>query len=158
MKTKTAQVAVSLIALAALAVVGVSCSTLAGCVTSSHVRWSFIQAVGGIRVGEAQPGASGSWTIPIECDVSGLTAVTTRPTTLNSALAVRDVRSEARQGEIRIWIVTCVVSRRHPEPHWARSISLKGVKAGRYLVQYLDPDGTTAAIRSIELRETGAAR
>ena len=143
----------SLAMLAGLAIVGVSCSTLTGCVTSKHINWDFVQAVGGIKLGDPQPVANGEWTVPVECDVSGLTAVTTKPTALNSALIVKDVRWKAQQDRILVWVVACVVTDQHKEPHWTRSITLKGVKQGKYAVQYLNPDGSTAEIRSVDLHE-----
>ena len=136
--------------LVGLAIVGVSCSTLMGCVTSRHINWDFVQAVGGIRVGDPQPVANGEWAVPVECDVSGLTAVTTQPSTLNSALVVKDVQLQAQQGKIVVWVITCVVTDQHKESHWTRSITLKGVKQGKYAVQYLNPDGSTVDLRSVE--------
>ena len=143
----------SLMVLAVVFAVCTSCSTLIGCVTSEHTTWNFVKAVGGIKVGDPQPVANGGWFVPVECDVSGLTAVTTKPTTLNSALVVKDVRWKADQDRILVWVVTCVVTDRHKDSHWNQRISLKGIKPGKYAVQYLNPDGTTAEIRSIQLHE-----
>ena len=150
MKTK---LIVTLVALASLAIVSISCSTVAGWVTTSRIDWSFIQTVGGIRVGDPQPLSKGNWIIPIECDVSGLTTVTVKPTTVNSALVVKDIRCKTRRDTILVWAVACVVTERYRESHWTQGISVKGTKPGKYTVQYLNPDGTTVDIRSIELRE-----
>ena len=76
----------SLVILAVVFAVCTSCSTLIGCVTSEHATWNFVQAVGGIKVGDPQSVTNGEWAVPVECDVSGLTAVTTKPTTLNNNL------------------------------------------------------------------------
>jgi hypothetical protein len=150
---KRRAILVSLMVLAGLAILGVSCSTLTECVTSSHLTWGFVQAVGGIKVGDPRPVAAGEWAVPVECDVSGLTTVTTKPTTVNSAWVVRDVRWKARKDVILVWVVACVATDRHSESHWTRSITLKGVKPGRHAVRYLNPDGSMTELRSIELHE-----
>lgn len=144
---------VLVVILVGLAIVTASCSTLAGFVTSSHVDWSFVQTVGGMKVGNPQPISKGSWSIPIECDVSGLTTVTTKPTTLNSSLVVKNVKCMTKQDRILIWVVTCVVTERYKESHWTNNITLKGMDKGKYRVQYLNSDGSLVDIRLIELRE-----
>ena len=47
--------------------------------------WSFVQAVGGLTV-EAPRRTNGGIELPMHVDVSGLTTVTHRPTTINSGL------------------------------------------------------------------------
>ena len=133
-------------------ILAVSCSTAVGIATAAHRDWTFMQAVGGIRVGDPQSVSRDTWTLPIECDVSGLTEVTTKPTGINSALVVKDIKTQTRQDKILVWVVVCVVTDKYTESHWAKSIQLKGVKEGKYSVQYLNPDGSTVGIRTIELR------
>ena len=136
-----------------VAILATSCSTAVGIVTSDHRDWKFIQDVGGIRVGDPIPATGDIWNLPVECDVSGLTEITTKPTGINSALVVKDIKSQTRQDKILIWVVVCVVTDKYTEPHWTKSIRLKGVKEGKYSVQYRNPDGSTVDIRSIELRK-----
>ena len=135
------------------AILVTACSTAVGFVTSDHRDWKFIQDVGGIRIGDPIPATGDIWNLTVECDVSGLTEITTKPTGINSALVVKDIKSITRQDKIHIWVVVCVATDKYTESHWAKSISLKGVKEGKYTVQYLNPDGSTVGIRSIELRK-----
>ena len=151
MKTKSIILATMMVL--GVAILATSCSTAVGIVTSDHRDWKFIQDVGGIRVGDPISATGDIWNLPVECDVSGLTAITTKPTGINSALVVKDIKSRTRQDKILIWVVVCVVTDKYTEPHWTKSIHLKGIKEGKYSVQYLNPDGTTVDIRSIELRK-----
>lgn len=61
--------------------------------------WSFVQSVGGIAV-ETPTLLTWGWVLPVRADVSGLQAVTTKPTTLNSALVCEEtgVQFEGRRG------------------------------------------------------------
>lgn len=72
---------------------------------------------------------------------------------MNSGLVVKDVQIEAKQETMLIWAITCVVTDRSKESYWTKGLTLKGVQPGHYRVQYLNPDGSTAGIRSIELRQ-----
>jgi len=148
---KTKPTICTLLTLAALAVGNFSCSAITGCATSFHATWAFIQTVGGIKVGDAYPATNKTWTVAVECDVSGLTTITTKPTTMNSALVVKDVRCEVQQHQLRIWVVTCVATGRTNQPHWAKDMKLNGIEPGQYQVMYLNPDGSTVKIRPIEL-------
>lgn len=137
--------------LTGLAIGCMSCSSLMGCVTSSHCNWDFIQGVGGIKVGDPKPVPNDGWVIPVECDISGLTTVTRKPTDLNSALVVKDVRCRVEQNRILIWVVSCVITDKYKNPHWTKDVPLKGIGRGKFTVQYLNPDGSTVNIRSVEL-------
>ena len=151
MKTKPIILATMMVL--GVAILGTSCSTAVGIVTSDHRDWNFIQDVGGIRVGDPIPATGDIWNLPVECDVSGLTEITTKPKGINSALVVKDIKSRTMQDKILIWVVVCVVTDKYKEPHWTKGIHLEGIKEGKYSVQYLNPDGTTVGIRSIELRK-----
>ena len=150
---KRNQMTVSLIGLAALFIATASCATLTACATSQHRTWRFMQSVGGIKVGEAQAASGKTWNIPVECDVSGLTTITTKPAIMNSALAVKDVKVEVKQDQIMIWVVTCAVNGQCRAARWNKGVELGGVEPGHYRVQYLNPDGSTVEIRSMELRQ-----
>jgi hypothetical protein len=152
MKKKTKLIITTLTVFAALILVTVSCSTIAGCVTSSHESWGFVEAVGGIKVGEPHSVSPNNWAVPIECDTSGCTAVTKEPTTVNSALVIKAVKKRVKQDHILIWVVTCLVTDRYKYAHWTNDIAIKGIQPGTYKVQYLNPDGSAVDIRSIELR------
>lgn len=118
--------------------------------TSEQRDWAFIQSVGGLAVGEPQRLADGNYRLPINCDVSGLKQITIKPTTLNSALAVRETGCAVRGQTIQLWIKTCVMDARHSPA--APDMVLKNVPAGRYQVQYRSRDGSVVNLHEIELK------
>ncbi len=119
-------------------------------ITSEQRDWNFIQAVGGLAVGEPQKLENGNYRLPLSCDVSGLKRVTVKPTTLNSALAVRETAYAVRGQTIRLWIKTCVVDARHNSA--APDVVLKNIPPGHYQVQYRNRDGGVTDLREIELK------
>ena len=122
-------------------------STIAGVVTSSHRDWKFIQSVGGIRLSAT----SESEHIPVYCDVSGLAPATPGPTSINSALAVKQERYKLRGKTIQYWIVTCVFTENY-RTRTTKGIRIPGLADGEYSFEYLNPDGTTVEVGKIEVR------
>ena len=53
--------------------------------------WEFIESVGGIAIGTPSRNLRGSVYLPVNCDVSGLTTITKKPTMINSALVVKGI-------------------------------------------------------------------
>jgi hypothetical protein len=151
MKIKAASVIVVLMGPLAIILVTTSCSMVADCLTS-HEPWNFVEAVGGIRIGDPQPVSPGVWTLPVECDVSSLTEVTTKPTTLNSARVVKNVEQDVKQDCILIWVVTRLANEKYKDSHWTNGITVRGIRQGIYKLVYLNPDGSTVDLRSIEFR------
>lgn len=119
-------------------------------VTSEQRDWSFIQSVGGLAVGEPQKLDNGSYRLPIRCDVSGLQTITIKPTTLNSALGVRETGCAVRGQTIQLWITTCVVDAKHSSA--APDVVLKNIPSGKYQVQYRNRDDTVVNLREIEIK------
>lgn len=75
-----------------LGTVCIACS-----LSEQPANWQFLQSVGGIAVG--MPVKTGElWRLPFQVDISGLTTVTTTPSTLNSGLACQRV-SAVVEGE-----------------------------------------------------------
>jgi hypothetical protein len=70
--------------------------------------WSFVTAVGGLKVG-APVHSDGEWSLPIQGDVSGLKAITNRPTTMNSALVCEAVKARVKGQDIFLMLKTTLV-------------------------------------------------
>jgi hypothetical protein len=107
---------------------------IAGFFTQETRDWEFIQSVGGMKLSQKQN------SLVVDCDVSGLRKVTVKPTTVNSALAVRKLKHTRVGNTIQLRLVTSVIEKgisTTPKP-----IDLSKYRAGTYSVQYLDPDGT----------------
>jgi hypothetical protein len=67
--------------------------------------WSFVKAVGGLKVGAPVQSKDG-WLLPIQADVSGSKAITTKPTTINSAIACKSVNARVKGQDIFLVIAT----------------------------------------------------
>ena len=125
----------------------ISCMFLLGCPLSEHRDWSFMQKVGGLSVGgqDKKP----DWLI-IRGDISGLKEFSVKPTQMNSALAVKSVESIVRDSVIQIYVVTTVISEKYSTTEIA-GVNLSGVKKGKYMVQYLNPDNTTVNLKEVRI-------
>ena len=83
--------------------------TLYGCaaVMTQEQSWSFVTAVGGLEF--ATPvHVNNRWELPIRADVSGLRAITTEPTTMNSGLVCDSTKANIEGRNIFIVIVTTI--------------------------------------------------
>jgi len=69
--------------------------------------WSFVTAVGGLEVGTPVQ-TNGAWSLPIRADVSGLQAITNKPTTMNSALVCEAVKAQVKGNDIFLVLETGV--------------------------------------------------
>ena len=69
--------------------------------------WSFVTAVGGLEVGTPVQ-SNGRWSLPIRSDVSGLQAITNKPTTINSALVCTAVKAQVKGSDIFLVLETSV--------------------------------------------------
>lgn len=112
--------------------------------------WAFMQSVGGIMIGTPRY-QKGSWSLPVECDVSGHTRVSTEPTRLNPETVWAGTMIEVEKDRIYLTIDTSA-----PPPGKANTAcgltNLGRLKPGRYSVIYRDPDGSQHPIRTIELK------
>jgi hypothetical protein len=90
-----------------------SCSSLMSMAAYSSRDWEFIQSVGGIAVGSPWRDDGGYVFLPIDCDVSGLRAITVKPTLINSALVCEAPRVRVRERSVFILICTSLPSGRH---------------------------------------------
>lgn len=110
--------------------------------------WQFVQSIGGIAVGKPEPLSSG-WSLPARADVSGLTAVTLKPTTLNSGLVCE--RTVATVEGRRIFLT--VVSGLARSGYMARCppANLRHVAAGQYRVFYRGPDESPVELSEVSI-------
>jgi hypothetical protein len=106
--------------------------------TSTVADWEFIQSVGGIAVSVPTKNNDGSWTLPVACDVSGLTTITRKPTSLNSALVVTDTSARADGNKIHLMVVINSALRSKRTSH-CTAVNLGNMKRGEYIVVYGDP-------------------
>ena len=82
---------------------------LHGCaaVLAEERPWSFVTAVGGLEVGTPVR-SNETWLLPVRADVSGLQAITNRPTTLNSAVVCEAVKAHFQGQDIFLILETTV--------------------------------------------------
>jgi hypothetical protein len=97
--------------------------------------WSFVQDVGGIRIGGASRMADGAVELAIECDVSGLRPITCKPQHLNSAIGVSKVLATVEGWRIAISLRTGV-----GETSACRPLTLRNLESGTYSIVYSGAD------------------
>ena len=127
--------------------IAAACSPILNVAMSEHRDWDFMKSVGGLTVGVQDKNPD--WLI-IRGDVSGLAQYSTKPTTINSALTVMDVRKNVEGTNIQVYVVTTLACEKYPDPK-IYGVSIKGVKEGRYLVQYLNPDGSVVDLKEVTI-------
>src|SRR5271169_2462329 len=109
------------------------CCALTASASAESDSWDFLQAVGGISVEAPLHSASG-WSLPVHANVSGLERVTTKPTTLNSALVCEQTIAKVEGQSIYLTIVP-VLAHANFSPR-CPSAQLGNLAAGRYRVFY----------------------
>ena len=105
-----------------------------GWFSSQHRDWEFVQRTGGIRIEDARV-VEGKKVLPVEYDVSGLSTVTRKPTTMNSGLAVRKIIVSKRNGNLVIKVVTQVVENKNVTGR-IHFVDLSAIPPGKYEVFY----------------------
>lgn len=96
-------------------------------------NWKFVQSVGGISVGFPAL-ASDGWSLPIDCDISGLKKVTVKPTVLNSGIACKSVAANVEGHNIYLTVNTSIAgSGRNAQ---CPPASLGHIPKGEYTVYY----------------------
>lgn len=125
------------------------CTSCVSLVTSHGQSWEMVQSVGGLRVDNPVTQADGTVFLPVICNVSGLETITVKPTMHGSSLVVRKIAVKCRKDKIQLQVVTCVVDNRHTSA--TKGVDLGRLKKGTYLVEYLNPDGTTVTLREVEV-------
>jgi hypothetical protein len=138
-----------------LATATIAFSGVAGFLTKETQDWKFIQSVGGMKV------SLKGTTLVVDCDVSGTKKVTVKPTMINSAMGVREVKDKRDGNKIYLTLVTSVIEKgvtTSPKP-----LDFSGYPEGEYSIEYLDSDGTKHALAKVTLQrkkdgEQGGAR
>lgn len=105
-----------------------------GWLTSEGRDWQFVQQTGGIRIG-APLERDGKKILPVEYDVSGLSAVTRKPTTLNSGLAVRRIEAKMKNKQIVLRVFTQLIDKSGITGP-LHFVDLSRIPAGSYEVFY----------------------
>ncbi len=116
---------------------------LVGWLTQEHQNWAFIESVGGMKVELKNK------KLDVVCDVSGTRQVTTKPTTLNSGIDVRELKWTQVGNSIRLSVMTSAIGKGMQTS--CGSIDLSKVPTGVYAVEYINRDGTTHLLRKIAL-------
>lgn len=116
------------------------CSEAAASASASRQRWEFVQSVGGIRVSHATRNESGAATLYLDCDVSGLKEITTKPTRVNSGIVCIAPEVEIAGGVIYVEIRTAL-----PSVSWKSAecppVDLGKIPSGAYEVRYKGTSG-----------------
>ncbi len=100
--------------------------------------WEFMESVGGISIGTPYRTSKGTVYLPINCDVSGVTEITRKPTLMNSAIVVDAVTAKVRKNEILISVDTGLVKEK--SKCTCDGVDLGNVPAGQYEVLYCGSD------------------
>jgi hypothetical protein len=111
--------------------------------------WGFIQSVGGIAIGEPKFENS-HWVLPVHCDVTGLKAITTEPTALNSGLVWTDTKTRIAGNVIYLSIETALAGIGGKSSDCGPA-KLGKPKPGTYKVMYRSPDKSTDSLGVIEI-------
>ena len=119
-------------------------SGLTGFLTQESRDWDFIKSVGGMKVSAKDK------TLVVDCDVSGIRKVTVKPSTINSAMAVRKIWHKRVGNTIQLKVVTSVIEKGINSA--CKPLDLSAYPDGTYKVEYLNSDGTTQALGKVTLK------
>lgn len=100
--------------------------------------WEFMASVGGVAVDEPIRNPDGSVTLPVKCDVSGLTTITKKPTMINSALVVTGIDKDVEERQILISVHTGLASKNTTSV--CSAVGLGNIPPGEYQVYYYGSD------------------
>ena len=121
-----------------------------GWFTSEGRDWQFVQQTGGIRIGDPMD-TDGKIVLPVDYDVSGLTAVTRKPITLNSGLAVRKIKAQKKDNRLVLQVFTQLMEKSSiTGPH--HLVDLTGIPIGTYDVYYESAEDEEKFLGHIKIR------
>jgi len=109
--------------------------------------WMFMVAVGGIAVDTPVRDKQGAVILPVRCNVSGLEAITKKPTQLNSALVVKNIEARVVKTTIYLSVFTGIASK--GATCRCSGVDLGDIPAGRYDVVYYGSDREKHGLGSI---------
>ena len=108
--------------------------------------WKFMEAVGGVAIGQPSRKLQRVY-LPIRCDVSGMKEITKKPTTINSALSVKSIKTKIEEQKIYISVKTGLVSKN--ETCMCSGVDLGDILAGKYEVIYYGSDREQHSLGSV---------
>jgi hypothetical protein len=126
----------------------------AGCtiISTRHLDWEQVQVAGGVRVLDPIVAADGRVELPLDFDESGLTAVTVRPTAMDSFAVALEPEVRVVGSSIQFTIVVGDPKGRPVSVH-APPIVLRELPQGDYEVAYRNPSGDLTPVRAIRITE-----
>jgi hypothetical protein len=107
------------------------------CSTVESRDWAFMESVGGVAVHKAYR-QNGVVYLPVECNVSGLRAVTVSPWTINSALVIARVEATRSNEVIYVRVFTRLADGEHGSAECV-PVALEAIPSGSYQVLYGAP-------------------
>jgi hypothetical protein len=123
-------------------------TSLPASVLAGSENWSFVQSVGGLAIAKPSRGKSG-WVLPVHADVSGLKAITTKPTTLNSALICESTYATIEGRNIYLTITSSLA---HPNTNPSCPPAKLGeMSPGKYGVFYRGPNETPVHLGEVSI-------
>jgi hypothetical protein len=111
---------------------------------------AFLQARGGILV-EQSFRKNNRWWLAVECNVSGIKAITVTPTTIHSGLAWSKSIASIDGDRIYLQVFTAVQGTQAPSANCGPA-ALQRVEAQSYQVYYLDPDDSRHHLGQVEIK------
>jgi hypothetical protein len=108
--------------------------------------WKFMEAVGGVAIGQPSRKPQSMY-LSVRCDVSGLTEITKKPTTINSAISVKSIKTKIEEQKIYISVRTGLVSKN--ETCMCSGVDLGDIPAGNYEVIYYGSDREQHSLGSV---------
>lgn len=123
---------------------------LVGWLTSETRDWAFVLRTGGMRIGAPVEKAGKRW-LPVEYDVSGLTAIAQKPTLMNSGLVVRRITATRADKQIVLRVITQAIEKGSASgsTHYA---DISGFPPGVYDVFYERAGDAEKHLGRIELK------
>ena len=114
---------------------------------NSVASWAFVESLGGLKVGTPVKEAEG-WTLPVECDLTGLRKVSVDPTSMNSSLMIREQRWSIQSGQLRLQLLLKPSSYATPESR-CQPITLTQPVAARQLEVVYEDGGKLVPLGTI---------
>jgi hypothetical protein len=112
--------------------------------------FSFIQSVGGIEIEQPILSQDG-WIVPVKCDVSGLSTITTKPKLMNSALECSEIISSKNDTAIFLTVKTSVIGFKSKDCK-CRAVNVGDLVKKPYSVYYIY-NGKTEFLGSFDISE-----
>jgi hypothetical protein len=110
--------------------------------------WAFVQSVGGIALDRPFE-KEGEWFLPVQCNVSGLKAVTTQPTAMNSGIVCTKIKAKIEERSIFLTVVTGIP--REGTGASCPPAKLGAIEKGNYSVFYLSPSNHPVLLGNIAI-------